>query len=43
MNTLIAAQERGVVQPTEAASLMGISYKMMDRTIEKFIEREVLT
>ncbi|ARY92784.1 DNA-binding protein [Lacticaseibacillus casei] len=43
MNTLVAAQERGAVQPTEAASLMGISYKMMDRTIEKFIEREVLT
>jgi Zn-dependent peptidase ImmA (M78 family) len=40
MNTLIAAQERGSVQPTQAASLIGISYKMLDRTVETFNERE---
>lgn len=40
MSALVAAQENGTVLPTEAASLIGISYKMLDRTIEIFNERE---
>jgi Zn-dependent peptidase ImmA (M78 family) len=40
MSVLVAAQENGTVLPTEAASLIGISYKMLDRTIEIFNERE---
>ncbi len=43
MDALISAQERGSLQPTQAASLIGISYKMLDRTVEIFNEREVLT
>lgn len=41
MNALIAAQEKGNLQPTQAASLIGISYKMLDKTVDTFNEREV--
>lgn len=40
MNALVSAQENGRVQPTQAASLIGISYKMLDKTVETFNERE---
>lgn len=42
MNALVSAQERGNLQPTQAASLIGISYKMLDKTVETFNEREAL-
>lgn len=40
MNALVSAQENGQIQPTQAASLIGISYKMLDKTVETFNERE---
>lgn len=40
MEALISAQSNGNLQPTKAASLMGISYKMLDRTVSTFNERE---
>lgn len=40
MSALISARENGQVQPTQAASLIGISYKMLDKTVETFNERE---
>jgi Zn-dependent peptidase ImmA (M78 family) len=39
MSELVAAQENGTVLPTEAASLIGIRYKILDRTIEIFDKR----
>ncbi|BAP84841.1 hypothetical protein LOOC260_102630 [Paucilactobacillus hokkaidonensis JCM 18461] len=42
MNALVSAQETGTIQPTQAATLIGISYKMLDKTIETFNEREAL-
>jgi len=42
MNALISAQERGALQPTRVASLIGVSYKMLDKTVEIFRERETL-
>lgn len=42
MDAVILAQDRGVVQPTRAAALIGISYKMLDKTVENFNEREAL-
>ncbi|MYV16144.1 ImmA/IrrE family metallo-endopeptidase [Furfurilactobacillus milii] len=40
MNAVVVAQDSGLVQPTRAASLIGISYKMLDKTVENFNERE---
>ncbi|WCG35739.1 ImmA/IrrE family metallo-endopeptidase [Companilactobacillus farciminis] len=40
MSALISAQDQGLVQPTQAAALIGISYKMLDKTIDFFNERE---
>ncbi|WP_119318755.1 ImmA/IrrE family metallo-endopeptidase [Companilactobacillus formosensis] len=40
MGALISAQDQGLVQPTQAAALIGISYKMLDKTIDFFNERE---
>lgn len=36
MSAVAAAQENGTVLPTEAASLIGISYKMLDNIIENW-------
>lgn len=36
MSALVSAQKNGTVLPTEAASLMGISYKMLERIIDIF-------
>ena len=40
MNALLSAQDLGTIQPTQVASLIGISYKMLDRTVQLFNERE---
>lgn len=40
MCALVTAQENGILLPTEAASLIGIRYKMLDYTIEILNKRE---
>lgn len=42
MSVLVEAQYQGKVQPTKAASLMGISTKMLDETVKRFNDREDL-
>lgn len=42
MSVLVEAQYQGKVQPTKAASLIGISTKMLDETVKRFNELEYL-
>lgn len=38
MNALVNSQEQGKLLPTDASALIGISYKMLDRTLKEFNE-----
>lgn len=40
MRALVVAQDTGRLQPTKAASLIGISPKMLDKTVATYSERE---
>ncbi|MBU7449717.1 ImmA/IrrE family metallo-endopeptidase [Lactiplantibacillus pentosus] len=41
MTALVKSQENGTLPPTKAAALLGVSTKMLDKTIRIFNEREV--
>lgn len=41
MTALVRSQENGTLPPTKAAALLGVSTKMLDKTIRIFNEREV--
>ena len=40
MSAVVDSQARGNLQPTKAAALIGISAKMLGKTVEQFNDRE---
>lgn len=40
MSAIVSAQDTGKILPTQAASLIGISLKMLDKTVQTYNERE---
>jgi len=40
MSAIVSAQDTGKILPTQAASLIGISLKMLDKTVQNYNERE---